>query len=240
MFWTKSRVFSEFEAWLDLLQQARFEETDTTEYVGDRPVTYGRGQLPASRSFLAKRWTWGEGKVRYFINCLKAEHSIISEMVNGTNIITICNYDYYNPLPSANELANDQLLSHDNKRQYSNLRGSTSSFCTNCDPADDHNIKKEKKLKKEECSRAKTAVFTPPTLQQVKDYALELGKIEESQRFRDFYQSKGWMIGRSKMRDWKAALRRWVPRSKSTNKEPRGGAKTNITNFTNSTDYEQF
>lgn len=239
-FWTKSRVFSEFEAWLDLLQQARFEETDTTQYVGDRLVTYGRGQLPASRSFLVKRWGWGDGKVRNFLNRLKADRSITSQMVNGITVITICKYDSYNLSLDDSSLSKNQMFDPSKVHNISRLQSSETSCIANSYPTDDHNIKKDKKDKKKECSRATTAVFAPPTLQQVSEYALELNKLEEAQRFIDFYQSKGWMVGRTKMRDWRAALRRWIPRSQSDSKKPRGGARPNITNFDNTTDYEQF
>lgn len=42
--WEAARTFSECEAWLDLIQSARFEATDTIECIGGREITYGRGQ----------------------------------------------------------------------------------------------------------------------------------------------------------------------------------------------------
>ena len=239
-FWTKSRVFSEFEAWLDLLQQARFEETDTTQYVGDRLVTYGRGQLPASRTFLARRWGWGQYRVKDYLNRLKADRSITTHVVSGINIVTICKYDGYNSSANDDDLISTRIVPHDKYLSSSELRGCSPVCVPVSTPTPPHNIKKDKKDKKKECSRATTAVFAPPTLQQVSEYALELNKLEEAQRFIDFYQSKGWMVGRTKMRDWRAALRRWIPRSQSDSKMPRGGARPNITNFDNTTDYEQF
>jgi hypothetical protein len=41
--WEAARTFSECEAWLDLIQSARFEATDTIECIGGREITYGRG-----------------------------------------------------------------------------------------------------------------------------------------------------------------------------------------------------
>ena len=51
--------------------------------------------------------------------------------------------------------------------------------------------------------------FTPPTLEEVKSYCLERNNKVDAQRFIDFYESKGWMIGKSKMKDWKACVRTW-------------------------------
>jgi hypothetical protein len=58
--------------------------------------------------------------------------------------------------------------------------------------------------------------FTPPTVSEVSDYFSERGgDPAEGERFVDFYESKGWLVGKSKMKSWKAAVRNWVSRSKS-------------------------
>jgi len=51
--------------------------------------------------------------------------------------------------------------------------------------------------------------FTPPTLQEVTDYCSERNNNVDPQAFIDFYSSKGWMIGKNKMKDWKACVRTW-------------------------------
>lgn len=51
--------------------------------------------------------------------------------------------------------------------------------------------------------------FTPPTVEEVRAYCLERSNGIDPQRFVDFYASKGWMVGRNKMKDWQAALRNW-------------------------------
>ena len=51
--------------------------------------------------------------------------------------------------------------------------------------------------------------FTPPTIQDVKAYCIERGNGVDPERFIDFYESKGWMVGKNKMKDWKAAVRNW-------------------------------
>lgn len=57
---------------------------------------------------------------------------------------------------------------------------------------------------------AKTKRFRPPTVQEVEDYAREKGYSVDAERFVDFYESKGWVVGRAKMKDWKAAVRNWA------------------------------
>lgn len=52
----------------------------------------------------------------------------------------------------------------------------------------------------------KSPRFKPPTIQDIKEYKPEI----DAGKFHDFYESKGWMIGKSKMKDWKAAARNWA------------------------------
>ena len=98
--WKEARKFSECEAWLDLLQSARFEATDKaySELIGGREISYSRGQYPASISFLMKRWQWSEKKVRLFLDKLKRKKMITTDRKQGMNVITICKYDEYNPV----------------------------------------------------------------------------------------------------------------------------------------------
>lgn len=51
--------------------------------------------------------------------------------------------------------------------------------------------------------------FKKPTLEEVKEYCKERNNNIDAQRFIDFYESKDWMIGKNKMKDWKAAIRTW-------------------------------
>lgn len=51
--------------------------------------------------------------------------------------------------------------------------------------------------------------FIPPTLQEVQDYCRERQNNVDAERFIDYYESNGWMVGKNKMKDWKAAVRTW-------------------------------
>ena len=63
--------------------------------------------------------------------------------------------------------------------------------------------------------------FTPPTLEEVTAYCIERGNSIDPQHFIDHYTSNGWLVGKNKMKDWKAAVRTWEKNgysNKSTNK----------------------
>ena len=51
--------------------------------------------------------------------------------------------------------------------------------------------------------------FAPPTLEEVKEYCRERGNKVDPEKFIDFYESKGWMVGKNKMKSWQAAVRTW-------------------------------
>jgi len=56
--------------------------------------------------------------------------------------------------------------------------------------------------------------FTPPTLDEVIDQCNFSGANIDPQGFIDFYESKGWMIGKNKMKCWKSAIRTWARKDK--------------------------
>ena len=61
-----------------------------------------------------------------------------------------------------------------------------------------------------EPKKSKTASrFTPPTLDEVKNYCLERNNNVDAERFIDYYTSNGWKVGKNPMKDWKAAIRTW-------------------------------
>lgn len=65
-------------------------------------------------------------------------------------------------------------------------------------------------------------VFRPPTVEEVAAYCRERNNGIDPQAVIDFYESKGWMIGKNKMKDWKAAVRTWERRrhEESQNRKP--------------------
>ena len=76
-------------------------------------------------------------------------------------------------------------------------------------------------IKEEE--RGKKARFRAPSPAEVDEYAriyaaskdLDLDSTDfDPERFVDFYAQKGWMVGRTRMKDWKASVRNWVRTSK--------------------------
>jgi hypothetical protein len=58
--------------------------------------------------------------------------------------------------------------------------------------------------------------FKKPTIEEVTAYCKERKNNVDPERFIDFYESKGWKVGSVTMKDWKAAIRTWERREKSS------------------------
>lgn len=106
--WCEERIFSRFEAWLDILQSARFE--DTKQLIGNRLIEVKRGQMLVSLRYLAARWQWSTKKVGTFLELLIQDGMIVKETPKetGQTVITICNYDKYNALTPKEETPRKQ------------------------------------------------------------------------------------------------------------------------------------
>jgi len=64
----------------------------------------------------------------------------------------------------------------------------------------------------------KKASFKKPTLDEVKNYCILRKNNIEAEAFIDFYESKGWQIGKEIMKSWKACVRTWESREKKNPK----------------------
>jgi len=59
--------------------------------------------------------------------------------------------------------------------------------------------------------------FAPPSLSEAQEYIGGKKYHVDAEQFIDFYESKGWMVGKNKMKDWKACVRTWEKRNKGNN-----------------------
>ena len=56
--------------------------------------------------------------------------------------------------------------------------------------------------------------FQKPSLEEIRSYCQERGNNVDPEQFFNFYESKGWVVGKSPMKDWRAAVRTWEKREK--------------------------
>lgn len=118
--------------------------------------------------------------IRTLLKKFEKTNEINIQTTNKFTIVTLCKYECYQ---QENELTNTQLT---NKQQTTNKQLTTNK-----------NDKNDKK-------------FIPPTFNEVLEYCMQNNLDVDGIKFINFYESKGWMVGKNKMKDWKAAIRTWV------------------------------
>ncbi|OLR58265.1 hypothetical protein BHF70_00660 [Anaerostipes sp. 494a] len=160
-----------------------------------------RGSIVSSYEKLAAETGLSVMQVRTSVKKLKSTGEITCKSSNKNTVFTVVKYDLYQ---SDNKQNNRQLT---DKQQTDNNQITTT--------------KERKEGKKEKNNNIKR--FTPPTYEQVSSYCLERNNSVDANVFIDFYESKGWMVGKNKMKDWKAAVRNWE-------RNRCNGAKAAVTN----------
>lgn len=155
-----------------------------------------RGSIVSSYEKLATETGLSVMQVRTAIKKLRSTGEITSKSSNKNTVFIVNNYDLYQV---GNKQNNEPVTS---KEQTDNIQITTT--------------KESKEVKKEKNNNIKR--FTPPTYEQVSTYCKERRNTVNAERFLDFYESKGWMVGKNKMKDWKAAVRNWERSSKQETK----------------------
>lgn len=64
-------------------------------------------------------------------------------------------------------------------------------------------------------TKSKRTIFVKPTIEQVKAYCFEKGYNINAEYFVDYYEARGWLIGKNPMKNWQAAVRTWVSNGNS-------------------------
>lgn len=113
--------------------------------------------------------------------------------------------------PKANASDKKQMVSEESKK--------SKCFSEKAKKADNDN-EYDNDLKENTLEGVKEKRFAPPTLENVSGYCREMGYTNvDAARFIDFYTSNGWMVGKNRMKDWKAAVRNWDRREKNPQRQ---------------------
>jgi hypothetical protein len=84
----------------------------------------------------------------------------------------------------------------------------------------------KKAMKRDVPARRPAPRFKPPTVDEVRAYCEERKNRVDPQGFVDFYTSKGWLVGKTPMKDWRAAVRTWERKDgRQDGDEPKYGSK---------------
>ena len=194
--------------WIYILLNATHKEMPSI-FKGNK-IILKPGQLLTGRKAIGAKLKISESKVHRILKCYESEHMIEQHTSNQNRLVTVLNWELY----QGSEQQNEQQMN--NQRTTSEQRVNTNK--------NDKNDKNDKK---------NNNIFIPPTLEEVTSYCKERNNSVDPQRFIDFYESKGWMIGKNKMKDWKAAVRTWERRNDNTSKQDKPTQRPqNAANFT--------
>lgn len=112
-YWQQERTYSYAEAWLDLIQMARFDANPYIKFMANgKRITVKRGEIHASLRYLSTRWQWSVGKVKRFVDYHKNINEIKHRTEQGESILTLCNYNTYNPIENTNGTVIDTPTEH--------------------------------------------------------------------------------------------------------------------------------
>lgn len=152
------------------------------------------GQFVTSLPNLSKETHLSVSQVRTSLSHLTLTGELADKSHGKYRVITVVKWNEYQ--------GNDRLIA-DKSQIDSSLIASTKDIKNKDIKTINNNIYKNNRG------------FTPPSVDQVKEYCLERNNNVDPEAFVSFYESKGWMVGKNKMKDWKAAVRTW---EKSSNK----------------------
>lgn len=78
---------------------------------------------------------------------------------------------------------------------------------------DNVGLKEKTEEKAKETPPTKRPLFIPPTIEEVQAYIQEKGYSIDAEAFIAFYESKGWYVGKNKMKNWRMAVVTWSKRN---------------------------
>ena len=168
-------------------------------------------KIPYTDEMLATIFRRPIATVRLALNTFESFGMI--EVVN--NAIAIPNWERHqslDKLEQAKEKNRQRVAAHREKQKllagcndYSNV---TVTPCNDADiDTDSDKDKEEDKDPKD--NKGTRSRFVPPTVDEVRAYCIERKNGINAEQFIDYYTARGWMIGKNKMKDWKASVRTW-------------------------------
>lgn len=103
------KPYSRFEAWVWMLDRARYEPGRVRVSGGNvyQTIALERGQFSDSLRYLATAWGWQKTRVSTFLRHLENDAQIRTAIGTAQTVITICNYEQYQNAPKQNRTATD-------------------------------------------------------------------------------------------------------------------------------------
>lgn len=191
------------KAWIDILLMVNHEDRQVP--FNGHIITIKRGQKLTSIAKLSDRWGWNRKRVARFLDLLEeAGMCLTNRTTNGTTIF-VQNYGLYQDFPTTEGTTN----------------GTTNGTATGSAVGSQTRIKE---LKKERIYMAAATQFSPPSVENVREYCEKRQNGIDPEQFVSYYTARGWKLSRGQvMTDWKAQVRYW-----ERNRKQKQAEKTDV------------
>ena len=199
-----------FRLFIHLLLKANYKECTF------QGMSIQRGQLVTSLTSLAAGTALSIRQVRVSLDKLQMTGEVTSKAYPKYRVITIVRYDDY----QSNDKQNDKQMTsntagkwqandkQDDKQHGSQMSREMTTSIEYIEPIEYRNIEQIKERDRKTAKR-----FIPPSREEIEIFCLENGLTIDIDRFLNYYESKGWMVGRNKMKNWEATVRNWASSS---------------------------
>jgi len=186
--------------WIDLLMEVN--HCDKKVSIGYKVFDCKKGESLMSLQTWAKRWKVSKTVVNNFFKMLENDNAIRTVNETVTTRLIICNYASYQE--------NENAF----KTQQSFIQNATVPQQSTTKELEELKELKDITFKSEIPIMYTTKKFIIPSILEIKNYCNERKNSVDPEKFFNFYQSKGWLVGKSKMKDWKACIHTWEKSSK--------------------------
>lgn len=166
-----------------------------------------RGQVAVTRSQLCYEWKVSEQTVRTILKNLESDGFLTIKSTNKLTIVTICNYDIYQPSQPTDQPTNQPST---NQQSTNSLSINNNIYNNNLKNEKNDNNVGEDNTAKPKAKKKRNTEAKPSSAQEVIDYCKERNNSIDGQYFWDKMEARGWCFkdGRP-VKDWKACVRTW-------------------------------
>lgn len=181
--------------------------------INDKGFVYFTNEIPYTEEMLATEFNRPLNIIRLALTTFERFNMI--EIID--DIIKISSWEKYQNTEGLEKIREQNRLRKQKERERKLLGNVTqrdmSRDVTQQNKKEEEDIEEDKIVDKDIINKTTTTKrFKKPTIDEIDSYCKERNNNINAEVFFDYYESKGWLVGKSPMKDWKAAIRQWEHR----------------------------
>lgn len=173
--------------------------------------------IPYTPKMLADELGFEENTVQLALASLERLNMIVANQ----GFFSIAGWEEYQNIEGMDKIREQNRLRKQKQRAKAALPEvchvtSRDSHATDIEEEKEEDLDIKNIIIEPQTAHAPKKVFKKPTREEVDSFCREHGYALDTERFLNYYESNGWMVGRNKMKDWKATVRNWASKDKKT------------------------